>query len=399
MRRLLLALVCLLAVADTAVAATIRVPSEQPTIQAGIVAAAPGDTVLVASGTYYENYVSVRSGICLTSETGLSDCVTIDAQQQNRVLYCGEVDSLTNIVGFTITGGLAGNGAGMVCSSSSPRVVNCRFVGNRVHFNGGGIWCRDSSPSIADCLFEGNEAGSTEGRGGGIYCEDSSDASLRRCAFEGNQANKGGGMYCTSSLPRLTGCMFDNNFASSSGGDGGGICLEDSSSPALAGCSFAHNQARGRGGGMHCSESSAPTLEFCTFAMNQAVYHGGAVSCGGSSCPVLTACVIAFSQAGEAIYCEDSGDAPGLSCCDIYGNVGGDWVGCIAAQFGVDGNFCDDPLFCNMGNGDYTLCANSPCLPGSNDCGILVGAHGEGCDDCDSPMKTTSWSSIKATYR
>lgn len=40
--------------ASPAFSATIHVPADQPTIQAGVNAAASGDTVLVAPGVYYE---------------------------------------------------------------------------------------------------------------------------------------------------------------------------------------------------------------------------------------------------------------------------------------------------------------------------------------------------------
>jgi hypothetical protein len=102
---------------------------------------------------------------------------------------------------------------------------------------------------------------------------------------------------------------------------------------------------------------------------------------------------------GEALFCGDVASDPALTCCDVYGNAGGDWVGCIADQYGINGNFSEDPLFCDMSGGDLTLCANSPCLPTGNSCGVLIGAHDQGCPDCSSPVKPTSWGAIKALYR
>jgi len=77
---------------------------DAPTIQAGIDSAAPGDTVLVACGIYYEREIQLTQGVFVRSETGLSDCVTIDAQRLARVAFCSDVDSCTVLEGFTLTG-------------------------------------------------------------------------------------------------------------------------------------------------------------------------------------------------------------------------------------------------------------------------------------------------------
>ena len=73
-----LALLLVFALANETKAATIHVPADQPTIQAAIDAAAGGDTVLVAPGTYYEDINFNGKIITVTSEQGAAATV-IDA--------------------------------------------------------------------------------------------------------------------------------------------------------------------------------------------------------------------------------------------------------------------------------------------------------------------------------
>ena len=110
-------------------------PGDQPTIQFGINVASSGDTVLVACGTYYEHDILIRPGVSVVSETGKPDCVTIDALQMGRVFHCQATGSTTTLVGLTITGGYCTGGsgpggAGLLCISASPRVVDCIFSEN-----------------------------------------------------------------------------------------------------------------------------------------------------------------------------------------------------------------------------------------------------------------------------
>jgi hypothetical protein len=362
--RVLLPLVCVWVGAGEAVATTIHVPGEQPSIQAGLNAASPGDTVLVACGTYYEHSIAMATpSVCLRSETGLSDCVTIDAQQQGHVLYCSSAASFASIVGFTITGGTTTDGGGIWCSSFSFEIASCSFVRNDASGYGGGVYCPGTSPRIVDCAFDVNQgiAG-----GGGVCCSESSSPTLANCTFSDNISYHGAAVYCRSS-----------------------------SSPTLETCTFEGNEAL-LGGGVYCDLDSSPTLMACTFVGNDAHEYGSGVYCGSSSSPALTACIVGFGERGGAIHCDDASSNPQLACCDIYGNVGGDWVGSIAPQFGVDGNLSEDPLFCDALNGDFAIDAASPCAQANNPSCGLIGAWDVG---CESPVENASWGAIKALYR
>jgi len=131
----------------------------------------------------------------------------------------------------------------------------------------------------------------------------------------------------------------------------------------------------------------------CTFWGNAS--PNGTVLAGNYQV-VIENSVIAFSTQGPGVASYE--DYAELSCCDIFGNAGGDWVGKIADQYGVDGNIGMDPLFCDPENGDLHLDAASPCAPfsPSNPECDLVGAWPVGCGG--TPVTATTWGAIKALY-
>ncbi len=323
---------------------------DAPTIQAGIDSAAAGDTVLVGCGTYIEHDITITTGgLVVRSESGHPDCATIDAELQGRVMYCLGLDASTRIEGLTLTGGLSARGGGIGFESASPTITNCRFIGNESTFLGGGVDCRiSSSPTISQCHFIENSAADS---GGGLYCENFSSPTLDDCVFiENSSGHTGGGMRCESnSASVLTNCTFSGNVSDF-------------------------------GGGFICYSSATPSLANCTFSANTAHADGGGVYCGGYSTLAMSNVIVVFSSAGVGVFCEGNSTAE-LSCCDLYENNGGDWVGEIAGQNGINGNFSADPLFCGSLNpGEpFSIAGESPCAPDNNPgCG-LIGALPVGC--------------------
>ena len=392
----------LLAVVSFPSAHTWPVPSaECPTIQAGIDSASLGDTVLVAAGTYTgegnKNLDFGGTDLVLVSQDG-PELTIIDCQRSGGGLYFHSGETGAAVVeGFTITNGLRPGdwGGGISCIyGSSPTIRNCTFYGNFAS-RGGGMGCWNSSPTVSNCTFYQNSAGD----GGGVYCDGSSPI-VTDCEFSENVASGGSGMFCWHSSPTVSNCDFVGN----SGEFGGGLACGDGSSPTVSNCNFVGNSAcQGYlgGGGVFCWHSS-PAVRSCTFCGNSA-FEGAGVQCLESSYPLIENTIIAFSPVGEAVWCTYTGSAT-LTCCDVYGNAGGDWVDCIADQYGINGNFSACPSFCNAFAEpfDLLLCDESPCLPGNHpdgyDCG-LIGAWPVGCSCGPSRTHGTTWGAIKAMYR
>jgi hypothetical protein len=179
---------CALLTAAAMQAQIIHVPGDYTTIQQGINAANPGDTVLVAEGTYYEqiNFLGkkplmVASQFLMDGDTSHISNAIIDGSQLTNmdsasvVYFVSGEDTTSILCGFTITGGrgtfiivvsneLDGGGIWIENSGATIRnniitnnSMNDSLMGNSVAAYGGGISSVDSAGGNAWVVIENNE--------------------------------------------------------------------------------------------------------------------------------------------------------------------------------------------------------------------------------------------------
>ena len=293
------------------------------TIQAGMDAAASGDTVVVANGTYTINSAITFGGKEIMLRAEFSRGAVIDCQHATRAVHFEGEGAGAKLLGFVIIGGSAGYGGGIYGAGGTLATISDCYIVNCSAELGGGIYAYLSNVTVMACDIVCCSA--TEA-GGGVYSYWGADASFIGLTIGGCSAPAGGGMYLWGSSPMVHLCTFYRN------------------TDAL--------WVRGNTAGLTVMQS-----------------------------------ILAFSSVGKGVSCEDGG-TPYVSFCDVYGNAGGDAVCGTSYQ-----NGSEDPRFCDIDVGDVSLCANSPCLPGG------IGARGEGCGNCDTPVAPTTWGAVKALYR
>lgn len=391
---------------------------DYPNIAEAIAAVSDGDTILVAGGLYSgPNNTGLDfqgKSLALISRDG-PGAARIWKYGTGRILNLasGE-DERTLIDGFSMDSGEVTDDGGLVyCRDSSPTFADCTFgYGKALNGRGGAVFALRASPSFVGCVFKDNEGfqgaavyadssslvmvdcgfreNEATGDGGGIHCFDSA-LWLAGSTFYFNQAlERGAAVFALASEVALEDCTFDKNVAIS---DGGALFLSTGSSRAtLSSSTFRWSQGR-CGGGIYVDEPSRGSVENCTFFECSALIAGNAIYCVDGTALAVGNSIISFGYHGTAVGCGAASSAS-FGHCVVYGNRAGDEL-CGS----VGDNLYIDPLFCDVYAKDFTLCANSPCLPENNMWGELVGRFGAGCGNCDSPVERTSWGAIKALYR
>jgi hypothetical protein len=312
------------------------------TITEGLAAALTGDHVRVMPGTYSASTgetmpIEMRSDVTLTAPMGLGT-VIIDGEGLTRCMNCVNLGNITRIEKLVFTGGAAVTGTE----------------------HGGGMWIGGNeayqTPDISRCIFRDNHANRF---GGGVYADETTQGVVfNSCRFSNNTALNGGGAFARGPSPvGIVNSVFDNNSVT---GYGGGYLIVDG------------------------TRDDEPTrdliLQRLTFSENSAALGGAAFFTYRSA--RLWDSIIAFStSATDPVGCS-AGMAVTLECCDVFGNAGGDYVGCIAGQLGVSGNIWNNPEFCGVEfepDDPYSISVNSACADENNGACNNIGGRPVGC--------------------
>ncbi len=161
----------------------------------------------------------------------------------------------------------------------------------------------------------------------------------------------------------------------------GAAVLLYGSSPRISNCVLVDNHSTVSGGAIKFKASS-PVISRCTI-INNSCNSGAAIFGLAGSNPRFDNCIIAFNDSSEVMIANESTTNFTLSCCDVFGNSHGDFVGDIASMATSGDNFSSDPMVCEFGF-DYSLESRSPCTADLSPCGELIGALDIG---CQSPPK------------
>lgn len=262
--------------------------------------------------------------------TGTHACTAVQINSGYSVIF-NDCDFSGNI-NSSATGGSVIN-----CTGGRFGLNNCEFSNNNNStggINGGAIYCNGTSGSvkITDCRFENNKT--TGANGGAIYCDNSSSFEITGTTFKSNSAGTnhyGGAIYSTSSILKVTDCLFDTNVANSSGG---AIYSNADNVLVIKETTFKNNTSSTSYAGGIYSDKSKLIISNSFFNGNTSLSPGGALYISGDdgsgSSIIIVNTLFSNNQCtdpgwfGGGIYFIASSDTPEMymSNCTFYNNTG-----------------------------------------------------------------------------
>jgi parallel beta-helix repeat protein len=327
---------CVLLMLPVLVMATIiEVPNDFTTIQEAIDSSSDGDTVLVATGTYYGgidfggHQITLASNYILTGDEQAIDETILDGEGTQIVITIMSPQSTgSSVIGFTIQ-----NGYG---------------EGDWPDVHGGGMDVAVSSVTVSHCYFDSCLSTGISSRGGGIYI-GGEDGHIEYCTFSNCEANDGGAMALRNGTSGLLVeyCDMYGNVSTIGFIESGAILIPYSSDITLYRCTIHHNESSG----VRLYATPGCEIDHCTITDNW--YYGVSVNSSGDELTVTNSILIGAD--GYIGLLRNDGFAT-IACTysDISDGEGNVWY--------LEGCFDLDPMFVDADNHDYNLDEGSPCI-------------------------------------
>ncbi len=275
------------------------------------------------------------------SELNLNGSTLLDnaAEVYGGGLY-GDNGSEVSISGSTFDGNRVDNaGGGAYLISGAPTITNSVFKRNESGLDGAGLFLNQTAGQILDSLFFRNRT-ELNGSGGGIVLLLSRTSITNANVTENIAGIAGGGIWINnSSSPMISDSIISFNTA---GSDGAGVLISEFSSPTFVNSVFHNNFVTGvlpgfGSGGALAAYSSAPVnLTNCTLRFNLASVKGGGLYSEFSDVVVNNS--ILWGNTPDQIDSFGSSDAPAITFSDVQGGYTG------------TGNINETPRFVNLFN-------------------------------------------------
>ena len=244
-------------------------------IQAAIDDAPEGFVLLVCPGVYDEELTITGGDITLRAIEGPEVTIIRGDGEGSVITIAGRIE--VGVEGFTITGGVADAGGGVLVTRSEVNLLDNWILDNVAVTRGGGVALEQASGLVSGNVVSGNSsdtAGGLSAWGGSVESEDNTfddnaattidetlwseggggggvvvygDHPVRDNMFRGNtSAYNGGGLYLLYS----TGDAADNVFIENAAGEDGGGLYANQATAEVSGNTFRSNAATDDAGGM-----------------------------------------------------------------------------------------------------------------------------------------------------